>query len=244
MKSTITAQAMKIERVEREMSMAITNARSALTQRINDVLLQPQATINESLKGQMEEMLDAMQAKIDMKFQQMTMSIVENCIAKLEERGGVTTGRLTIRRVLKLVAEYVANQEEKMENKVKHLVQSAHSQLSSEMANSFEKLEIKMTDSVRQQVQDESAAMELRMENRIRDILQKSHEKRTIESRRQIESTHAVEEKLERTRGELGTDVQEIKACLDGLEQQTYLSLMCCRNVVLRAALKGTYMIW
>ncbi|ETK74352.1 hypothetical protein L915_18842 [Phytophthora nicotianae] len=88
------------------------------------------------------------------------------------------------------------------------------------MANSFEKLEIKMTDSVRQQVQDESAATELRMENRIRDILQKSHEERTIESRRQIESTHAVEEKLERTRGELGTDVQEMKACLDGLEQQ------------------------
>ncbi|ETP03869.1 hypothetical protein F441_19241 [Phytophthora nicotianae CJ01A1] len=101
MKSTITAQAAKIERVEREMSMAITNARSALAQRINDMLLQPQATINESLKGQMEEMLDAMQAKIDMKFQQMTTSIVENCIAKLEERGGVTTGRLTIRRVLK-----------------------------------------------------------------------------------------------------------------------------------------------
>ncbi|KAG1685328.1 hypothetical protein DVH05_005929 [Phytophthora capsici] len=220
MKNNITAQAAKIERVEREMSMAITNAHSSLAQRINDVLSRPQTTIDESQKGQMEEMLDEMQAKIDMKFQQMTTNIVENCIAKLEERGGVTNGRMTIRRVQKLVSEYVANQEEKMENKVSHLVQSAHSQLSKEMANTFEKLENKMNDSVRQQVHDESTATELRMENRIRDILQKAHEERTIELGRQMEATHAVEEKLERTRSELGTDVQKMKARLDGLEKQ------------------------
>ncbi|KAF4030292.1 hypothetical protein GN244_ATG17982 [Phytophthora infestans] len=221
MKSAIAAQAAKVEQIEREMTVAITNAHSALAQRIDGVLLQPQAAINGDVKGQMEEMWDAMQKQIDMKFQQMTSSIVEKCIAKLEESGGVTTGRLTIRRVQRLVSEYVANQEEKMEHKIKHLVQSAHSQISNEMINSFEKLGSNMRENIRQQLKDESAATEVHMENRVRDMLQKAHEERVIESRRQMEATRAVEGELERTRTELNTEVRELKARLDKLENKT-----------------------
>ncbi|KAF4031242.1 hypothetical protein GN244_ATG16885 [Phytophthora infestans] len=207
--------------IEGQIRKALEDTNLALQQELQVISNAQVAAINGDVKGQMEEMWDAMQKQIDMKFQQMTSSIVENCIAKLEESGGVTTGRLTIRRVQRLVSEYVANQEEKMEHKIKHLVQSAHSQISNEMINSFEKLGNNMRENIRQQLKDESAATEVHMEKRVRDMLQKAHEERVIESRCQMEATRAVEGELERTRTELNTEVRELKARLDKLENKT-----------------------
>ncbi|KAF4040811.1 hypothetical protein GN244_ATG06853 [Phytophthora infestans] len=78
-----------------------------------------------------------------------------------------------------------------------------------------------MRENIRQQLKDESAATEVHMENRVRDMLQKAHEERVIESRRQMEATRAVEGELERTRTELNTEVRELKARLDKLENKT-----------------------
>ncbi|KAF4145661.1 hypothetical protein GN958_ATG05167 [Phytophthora infestans] len=212
MKSAIAAQAAKVEQIEREMTVAVTNAHSALAQRTYGVILQPQTVIDGNVKRQMGEMWDAMQKQIDMNFQQKISSIVEKCIAKLEESGGVTTGRLTLRRVQRLVSEYVANQEEKMENKIEHLINN-------EMMNKFEKLGNNMRENIRQQLKDESAATEVHTENQVRDMLQKSQEERVIESRRQMEATRAVEGELEHTHTELNTEVREMKARLDELKK-------------------------
>ncbi|KAF4030909.1 hypothetical protein GN244_ATG17257 [Phytophthora infestans] len=201
MKSAIAAQAAKVEQIEREMTVAVTNAHSALAQRTYGVILQPQTVIDGNVKRQMGEMWDAMQKQIDMNFQQKISSIVEKCIAKLEESGGVTTGRLTLRRVQRLVSEYVANQEEKMENKIEHLLGN------------------NMRENIRQQLKDESAATEVHTENQVRDMLQKSQEERVIESRRQMEATRAVEGELEHTHTELNTEVREMKARLDELKK-------------------------
>ncbi|KAF4138632.1 hypothetical protein GN958_ATG12137 [Phytophthora infestans] len=78
-----------------------------------------------------------------------------------------------------------------------------------------------MRENIRQQLKDESAATEVHLENRVRDMLQRAHEERVNESRRQMEATRAVEGELERTRTELNTEVRELKARLDKLENKT-----------------------